>query len=81
MWLVQNFTKKSARKALTTPLRLIKPGRTDTEGILTSYCAVVNHLLAEYASDEIIAETFYEIKEVKQQLNQSAKKYSKSLWG
>lgn len=69
MLLVQNFINKTVIQSLKTLLRLRKPGRRDPEGTLTSCCAVANHLLAEYASDEIITETVSEIEEMEQQPN------------
>lgn len=61
MWLVPTFLKKPKSQALTTRLRISKPGHRDTEGNLTSYCAVVNHVIAEYTPGEIIAETVSKI--------------------
>lgn len=50
------------------------------EGILKSYCEVVNYLLEKYASDEIIGETTAEIKSWKQQEGKKETKLWKKLW-
>lgn len=80
MCLVPHFMNKPASKVLTTRFLLIKSGCRDHGGTLTSYCAVFNHLLADYASDEIIAETVSEIETMKKQPNRSATKYYRALW-
>lgn len=47
---------------------------------LTSYCKVVNNLLATYSTDDILAEVDIDIMSIKQLAGQSAVEYSPALW-
>lgn len=75
MWLVPYFIKKRADIALNPCIILYISGRKSHEGTLTSYFEMVNHLLPEYESDEIITETTDEVKDMKQQEYQTAIKF------
>jgi len=55
MWILPHFMKKPASVAVTSRLRLKKSEGRRSEGTLSSYCEVVNHLLGQYASDDCSA--------------------------
>ena len=67
MWIIPHFMKKPAGTALMNRVRFPdKVLGNETEGILQSHPAVINHLLSEYASDQIIAEAVAELNDTKQ---------------
>lgn len=80
MWIVPKFLKNPSDIALTSRLRLEKYGCKYREVTLNSYLKMIKHLLAEYESDEIIAEKTADINAMKQQDNQTATKFSQYLW-
>lgn len=80
MWIVSQFLKKTARQALSSRFRLWKERKKYLEGKLTSQCAVVNHLLEEYAPEEIIAENTAEKNSWKKKEGQTETNFSQKLW-
>lgn len=77
MWLVLFFMKHMANKALTSQLPIGKAVRRYPEGTFISYCAVVNQLIYEYASEEVISEEASGINSMTQQGNHSALSFHK----
>lgn len=58
MWLFSYFLKKSTEAALTARLLLKSKSSQYSfkEGVLKTYCKVVNHLLETYTTEEFISE-------------------------
>ena len=79
MWLLPHFMKKPADVSLNSRLRLYDKDHTAVEGILTTYPAVINYLLSEYAADEVIAEAVSDINNLKQKDKQTAAAYADAL--
>lgn len=81
MWLFPFFVQKPANTAMTARLSLVKKShKRRSEEKLTSYCAVVNHILGEYASDGIIAETVHDIANTRQPSGSTTGDYVHILW-
>lgn len=56
MWTLPNFLKKLVGYTFTSRIRAPSHSNRTVDKKLTSYLAVVNHLLETYATEDIIAE-------------------------
>lgn len=62
------------------PLKSKSSQNRQKEGALTTYYKVLNYLLKDYATNDVIAETFVEIMRLTQLLNKTPIEYTQLLW-
>lgn len=66
MWILHFFINNTAEAVLKAHTYLFSSNGVHPEGKQTSYCQVINYLLALYATDGIIAEVNMGIMDFKQ---------------
>lgn len=79
MWLCLHFMKDSVKAALAHWVCATEDEDLQKKPKLTSFCQILNYLLATYATGDVIAETKTEITKIKQAEYLSAVRYPEVL--
>lgn len=80
MGLFQNFMNDRAKVAFAHPVCTTENDDLQSERKLTTFCQVVNYLLATYAIEKVIAKEGAKITNFKQTKQLSAVRYLEALW-
>lgn len=80
MLLFLHFMEDLDKATFSYRMSPIESNTAHKEGILTTYCSVVNYPLKTYATDDFIAGAESEITNFKQSENMSALHHSEKLW-